>query len=222
MINITHKKKLRADEYISGFLIITYFAFALFFRVEALLVLIVYPFVALFFYGIIKIMTGFSKRNRGDGNNLNRVLLGIISIFFSLAFLYFIVSQPNISFQTIINISALPILIVGFAGIVKGRFISIYSTKWRILNIGIGVISVGFSMLALVSSYSIYQDLILFNIISLSIILLVNIVSRAALYLSEYGLSLIHLKNFKIFFYIISDYFIFVNHEGNIILEKME
>ena len=222
MINITHKKKLRADEYISGFLIITYLAFALFFRVEALLVLIVYPFVALFFYGIIKIMTGFSKRNRGDGNNLNRVLLGIISIFFSLAFLYFIVSQPNISFQTIINISALPILIVGFAGIVKGRFISIYSTKWRILNIGIGVISVGFSMLALVSSYSIYQDLILFNIISLSIILLVNIVSRAALYLSEYGLSLIHLKNFKIFFYIISDYFIFVNHEGNIVLEKME
>ena len=222
MINIINKKKLRADRYIFGFLAITYVAFALFFRLEALLVLIVYPFVALFFYGILNIIKGVDKRNRGDCNNLNRVLIGIISIFFSLAFLYYIVSQPNISFQTIINISALPILIVGFASIVKGRYITIYSTKWRILNIGIGVITVGFSMLALVSSYSIHQDLILFNIISLYIILLVNIVSRAALYLSEYGLSLMYLKNLKIFFYIISDYFIFVNHEGNIVLEKMK
>ncbi len=220
MINIIHKTKLRADKYISGFLVISYITFALFFRVEAFLVLIVYPFVALFFYGILKIVSSVDKRNRGDGHNLNRFLLGIISIFFSLAFLFFIINQPNISFLTIINISALPILIVGFAAIVKGRFVSIYSKKWRILNIGIGIITVGFSIEALISSYFIYQNLALFNLISLFVILFANILSRAALYLSEYGLSLMHLRNFKIFFYIISDYLIFVNHEGNLVLEK--
>jgi hypothetical protein len=76
-------------------------------------------------------------------------------------------------------------------------------------------------MEALISSYFIYQNLALFNLISLFVILFVNILSRAALYLSEYGLSLMHLRNFKIFFYIISDYLIFVNHEGNLVLEKM-
>jgi hypothetical protein len=222
MINIIHKHKLRADKYISGFLVISYFSFALFFRVEAFLVLIVYPFVSLFFYGILKIISSVDKKHKGDGHNINKFLLGIISIIFALAFLYFMINQPNISLLTLINISALPILIVGFAGIVKGRFVIIYSKKWRILNIGIGVITIGFSIEALISSYFIFQNLALFNLISLSIILLLNLLSRAALYLSEYGLSLIHLRNFKIFFYIISDYFIFVNHEGNLVLEKME
>jgi hypothetical protein len=222
MINIVQKSKLRAEKYIFGALITSFFSFALFFRLEALLLLIVYPFVALFFYGILKIINGVGKRNRGDGHNLNRVLLGIISILFSLALLYFIIMQPNISTQNLINISVFPIIVIGFAGIVKGRFISIYSKKWRIVNIGIGSITMFFSMATLISSYFIIEDLNLFHIIFLPTMLLVNIVCRAALYLSEYGLSLIHLKNFKIFFYIISDYLIFVNHEGNIVLEKME
>ena len=221
MIKYIHKTKIRADNYISGALIIFLAVFIIFFTLEALMSMLIYPCVALFFYGIIKIINGVTKRNRGNSRNLNEVLLGLISSIFSIAFLYFFINLPNVSIQNLVYISALPIIVAGIAGIVKGRFISLYSTKWRIVNIGIGVITVGFSMLALISPYSISQDLSLFYIVSLSILLLVNIISRAALYLSEYGLSLLHIRNFILFFYIISDYYIFVNHEGNIILEKM-
>jgi len=230
MSKFIHKTKIRADDYITGALIISLIIFIVFFSLEALMSMIIYPCVALFFSGIIKIVNGLSKRNRGNSGNLNKVLLGLIFSIFSMGLLNFFIQLPRVSIQNLINISAFPLVVVGIAGIVKGRFISLYSTKWRIINIGIGIITVGFSILALVSSYSIRpnlrikslnKDLSLFYIISLSIILLVNVIGRAALYLSEYGLSLLHIRNFKLFFYIISDYSISVNPEGNIILEKM-
>ena len=63
---------------------------------------------------------------------------------------------------------------------------------------------------------------ILILIGSLSLIVLVNVISRAAMYLSEFGLSVLRLSNFKLFFYIISDYLLFVDQDGNIILNKIE
>lgn len=71
-------------------------------------------------------------------------------------------------------------------------------------------------------SYRIFDpSSFLFHIVSLSVALTANIISRAALYLSEFGLSLLHKNNFKLFFYIISDYLIYVNEEGNIVLTKI-
>ena len=218
MIELIHKDKIRADDYISGFLLISYILFALFFRLEAIMSLLVYPFIALFFYGIAKIINGTNKRNRGNRKNLNRVLFGIISITFSVVSLNFFMSQPNVTFQNVINLAAYPVLIVGFASVIKGKFINAYSRKYRDINIGIGVISMVICVLTLFSSRISPSEFNIFHVFSLSITLVVNIVSRAALYLSEYNLSL--LRNFKLFFYIISDYFIYINNDGNIVLSK--
>jgi len=181
--------------------------------------LLVYPFIALFFHGILKIIAGTNKRNKGNPKNLNRVLFGIISIIFSVVILYFFVYLPEVTPQNLITIAAYPIVIVGCASIVKGKIIYIYSRKHRYINIIIGSITLIICILAL--SYSTYHpSSFLFYIVSLSIALTANIISRAALYLSEFGLSLLHNNNYKIFFYIISDYLIYINEEGNIVLTK--
>jgi len=221
MIELIHKDKIRADNYITVVLILFYIGFNLFFKLEALMSLLVYPLVALFFYGIIKIIDGSNKRNRGNDRNLNRILFGVLSIIFSVLILIYILRHPTVTVQTIINLAAFPLLIVGIAGIIKGFIIKIYSIKYCIINIIIGIMTIAVCMLAFFSPAIIPQDFILIHTISLSIILFVNILGRAALYLSEFGLSLLHIRNFIIFFYIISDYFISVNPEGNIILEKM-
>ena len=134
--------------------------------------------------------------------------------------LNFFVKLPKITPQNLINLAVYPIAIVGFASIVKGKIIYLYSRKHRNINIIIGSITLIICMLAL--SYSIYHpSSFLFYIISLSITLTANIISRAALYLSEFGLSLLDKNNYKLFFYIISDYLIYVNEEGNIVLTKL-
>ncbi|MHA1931779.1 MAG: DUF308 domain-containing protein [Promethearchaeota archaeon] len=220
MIELIHKDKIRADDYISGFLVLSYIFFALFFRLEVIMSMLVYPFISLILYGISKIINGTNKRNRGNHKNLNRVLFGLLSIAFSVAFLNFFLTQPNVTFQNIITLAAYPILIVGFAGIIKGRYITAYSSKFRDINIVIGIITIVICTLALFSSRIFPPEFVVFHVFSLSITLVVNIVSRAALYLSEYNLSVLNLGNFKLFFYIISDYFIYISKDGNIVLNK--
>jgi len=108
--------------------------------------------------------------------------------------------------------------IVGVAGITKGILIDIYSKKYRVVNILVGVVTLIISVMAFASAEENY----IINILALSIILIINILCRAALYLSEFGLSLIHIKNFKLFFYIISDYLIYADGNGDLVLTKME
>ena len=183
---------------------------------------IVYPFVGLFFYGVLKIMNGANKRNRGNNKNLNRILFGIVSILFSLSFLGFILSQPNVKFQNIINLASYPMVVVGLAGIVKGFIIDVYSKKYRQINILVGVVTLWVCMLAFYSHIVVPLDLKLFHLISLVCILIINILSRAVLYLSEFNLSILNLRNFKLFFYIISDYMLYLDGEGNVLLSKIE
>jgi hypothetical protein len=109
-------------------------------------------------------------------------------------------------------------MIAGFAGIIKGLIINLYSVKYRMINIIVGFFTVIISFL----TYSTIVNNFLFNVILLCLTLLLNIFCRAALYLSEFGLSLMQIKNFKLLFYIISDYLIFVDNDGNLILSKLE
>ena len=221
MIEFKHKDKIRAEDYITGFLLIAYILFAIFFTLESLMSLLVYPLIALFFHGILIIIQGTSKRNKGNPKNLNRVLLGIISIVFSVVLLDFFVKLPEITPQNLINLAVYPIITVGFASIVKGKIVYIYSRKHRYINIIIGSITLVVCMLALLSYRIFHPSSFLFHFVSLSTTLVANIIGRAALYLSEFGLSLLNKKNYKLFFYIISDYLIYVNKEGNIVLTKM-
>ena len=221
MIEFKNKAKIRADDYITGFLLIGTILFALFLTLESIMSLLVYPFIALFFHGILKIIAGTNKRNKGNPKNLNRVLFGIISLVFSIAVLYFFVNLPKVTPQNLITIAACPIIVVGLAIIVKGKIIYIYSRKHRYINIIIGSITLIICLLALLSYGIFHPNSFLFHIFSLSTAFVANIMSRAALYLSEFGLSLLDKKNYKLFFYIISDYLIYVNKEGNIVLTKI-
>ena len=222
MIDLINKEKIQADNYITGFLVLFFLGFAMFFRLEWIMSVIIYPFVALFFFGLLKIINDTNRRSRGNEKNLNRTLLGIVSMLFSVFFLCFILIQPNMSFQNIINLIAFPMVIVGVAGIIKGTLISSYSVIYRTINVIIGFVTIIVCGLAFFSPYFIPQEFNWLHMISLSLALLVNVLGRAALYLSEYGLSLSHIRNFLLFLYIISDYLIYINDEGNVILDKIQ
>ncbi|MCK4380081.1 MAG: hypothetical protein KAW51_03020 [Candidatus Lokiarchaeota archaeon] len=211
-------KKIRADNYIVLFLIINYLVFIFIFSLVALLSIIVYPFAALAIYGFLKIMDGLNKRNNRGFRNNYKILLGFIFIIIALLFLYWMLTRPAITSHIIISLITFPIMIVGFAGIIKGLLIDIYKQKYRILNICIGFITIVICLIVL--TFTTYS--FIFYIIMLSLTVLFNILSRAALYLSEYGLSLVHIKNFKLFFYIISDYLLYVGKDGNVLTTKFE
>ncbi len=218
MIELLNQKKVRADDYLSVLIVISYLVYAMFFHLGAILCLAVYPFVALAIFGFLKIINGLRRKSNYGIGNVNKILFGIIYIIISLIWLNFLLFQFYVPSQIIISLIALPIMIAGFAGIIKGAIIDDYSIKHRLMNIFVGIITL---IICLLAFYYLVNNF-LFNIVVLSLTLLLNILSRAALYLSEYGLSLLHIKNFLLFFYIISDYLLYVGRDGNVLLAKIE
>ncbi|MFW9826792.1 MAG: DUF308 domain-containing protein [Candidatus Thorarchaeota archaeon] len=214
---IIDKNKIRADDYITVLMVISYALFALFFRLEAFLSIIVYPFSALAIFGVLKIINALNRRRSDEGNIINKLLFGTASIIISVFFLNLILIQPNVTLNIIITLISFPLLIVGYAGIIKGLLIDKYSIKHRIVSVFVGIITLVVCLLGLFYVINIF----LMNILNLCIVFVLNVLSRAALYLSEYGLSLIRLKNFKLFLYIISDYLIFVDKNGDVLLSKI-
>ncbi len=215
---IIDKNKIKADDYISILMIGSYLLFALFFRLEAFISIIIYPFASLGIYGVLKIINALNKRNNAGRVKGNKILSGTIYIILSFLFSTFILLQPNITSHIIISLISFPLMIVGCAGIIKGMLIDIYLVKYRVISILLGLITIIVCFIA----FSSVVNGFLFNMIMLSITFFMNVLSRAALYLSEYGLSLLHIKNIKLFFYIISDYLIYVDTNGNIVLSKFE
>ncbi len=217
-IELIPKKKIRADDYIIVSFAVGYLLFAVVFSLGALMGVIIYPFVSLAVLSLLRIKDGLDKTNNGGFRNINKILLGIILFTFSLLFLNWMLTRPGISSYIIIILITFPITMVGLAGIIKGLMIDLYKSNHRVLNIIVGLITVVISLIV----FSTSSENFIFNIIVLSVTISINVFSRAALYLSEYGLSIIHLKNFRLFFYIISDYMLYVGKDGNVIVAKME
>ena len=217
-IELIPKKKIKADDYVIISSVVGYLLFAMVFSLGALLGVLVYPFASLTVYSILKIKDGLDRSNNNGYRNINKILLGIILFSFSIIFLNWILSRPGISSHLIISLIAFPIMMTGFAGIIKGAMIDLYKSNHRVMNVIVGLITVIISFII----FSTATNSVLFNIIVLSVTVFLNVISRAALYLSEYGLSLIHIKNFRLFFYIISDYMLYVGRDGNVIVAKME
>jgi len=181
-LELVDKKKIRADNYVALVIVISYVLFFMFFHLEAILAIAVYPFVSLAVHGFINIITTLNNKRKYKHGNFNRTLLGIIYIMISIAWFNFILLQNAIPGQVIISLYAFPVMITGFAGIIKGFIIDSYANMHRVMNIFIGVITLVICFLMI---YYILDDF-LFNIIVLSLTLLFNVLSRAALYLSEY------------------------------------
>lgn len=198
---ILNRGKVRADDFIILSIIGTLIVQLLFFKLIALMSFVVFPMFTLFLYGIYKLFLGLLKKGREKVKDL---LMGVFSIPFGLFILIIIFSQPQISRGYIIYFLAIPLMIIGFAGIIKGYLINIYSTFHRALNIIIGIITLIETTIAYITA----EPLFYYHILLLCVMLLINGIARTALYLSEYRISIIHLRNLvilKFLFQIISE-----------------
>jgi len=198
---ILNRGKVRADNFIIISIIGTFIVQALFFKLIALMSIIVFPMFTLFLYGIYKLILGLLKKGK---ENVKDLLMGVFSIPFGLFILINIFSQPHISRGYIIYFIAIPIMIIGFAGIIKGFLIEVYSTFHRAINIIIGIITLIETTIAYITA----EPLFYYHILLLCVMLLINGIARTALYLSEYRISIIHLRNLvilKFLFQIISE-----------------
>lgn len=185
---ILDKGKVRADDFIIISVIVTFIIQLLFFKLIALMSVIVFPMFTLFLYGIYKLFISFLKKGK---ERVKSILMGIFSIPFGLFILIIIFSQPIVSKGYIIYFIAIPIMIIGFAGIIKGYLIKVYSNLYRIINIIVGVIT----LIEATYAYITANTLFLYHILLLCLMFLINGIARIALYLSEYRISIIHLRN---------------------------
>jgi len=198
---ILNRGKVRADDFIIISILGTLIVQLLFFKLIALMSFVVFPMFTLFLYGIYKLFLGLLKKGKEKVKDL---IMGAFSIPFGLFILIIIFSQPHISRGYIIYFIAIPIMIIGFAGIIKGFLIDVYSTFHRAINIIIGIITLIETTIAYITA----ETLFYYHILLLCVMLLINGIARTALYLSEYRISIIHLRNLvilKFLFQIISE-----------------
>lgn len=188
---ILNKAKVRADDCIIISMILTSIVQLLFFKLIIIMSIIVFPMFTLFLYGIYKLFRGIFKKGKEKAKN---ILMGLFSIPFGLFILIIIFSQPHISRGYIIYFLAIPIMIIGFAALIKGFLINVYSTFYRIINIIVGIIT----LIETTFAYITGETLFFYHILLLCMMLLINGIARIALYLSQYGISIVHLRNIYI------------------------
>ncbi|MFX0020741.1 MAG: hypothetical protein ACFE9S_00325 [Candidatus Hermodarchaeota archaeon] len=212
--NINSDQKVRAEIYIFIFGLLGYLYFCIYaYKREGVMSVIIYPHFSLLVFGVLAIINGFKKRAK---LKTIKVIIGIFAIGFASLVLTFILTRPIVTHLNILNLINFPCCIVSIAAIVKGLMITQYSRKTRKLNIIIGEISFGSCIFVSNLHFLLPNDFLFFGIIFLMIILIVNILGRAVLYLSEFKLKLINLRNFRIFFYITFNNLIRVDNYGNI------
>jgi len=115
-----------------------------------------------------------------------------------------VIFRPIVWPSGIVVLLAYPLIITGFAGVIKGIFIKAYTLQYRIINIYLGIITTIFSFAAITFSEFWTSGFL----ITLTSLLILNIIFRSALYLSEFGLSLKRLENFKVLYLIIDGYYL--------------
>ena len=107
-------------------------------------------------------------------------------------------TRPNIPPSYFVYFLGIPMFLTGLAGLLKGLIVNVYSPLFRYLNTLFGAVTVFFTIFA-----TIFADTnVIFYLITLLTTLTLNVILRSALYLSEYGLKLTSLKNFKLVWYI--------------------
>ncbi len=198
--DLVNRDKLRCDNIISITLLISFLVLFLFFRFLLYLSLMVYPLFSCFLFGVYYVYRSFFKEEKTK-NKVYRFIQGAIYVTFSTLMLLLIFSYPHITLNYIVYFLAIPVSFIGFAAILKGSTVDVYSPIYRKFNIFIGMITIIITILDLY----ILDYYFLLSLISLIILLILNGISRSALYLSEYGLSIRNLKNMKYVFFIMDN-----------------
>lgn len=198
---LMNKQKLMVENIVSVAIIIVIFTLLLFFRLIAIMSIVVYPMVVLLPYGIYKsYKTIFNRELKISGKVLQFIFQMSYAIF-SMLFLNMLFSYPHITASYIIYFLSIPILLIGFAGFLKGLIVEVYSPSLRGFNMVIGIITVIETIIAII-----FADVnFVFHFFTLLVVLSLNGILRAALYLSEYALSLKKKRNIKIVFTIMNN-----------------
>ena len=199
--DLINKEKLRCDNIISIALIISILVLFVFFRLIVFVSLMVYPISSVFLYGLFYVYKGLAKENGTLSTRVLRFILGIGYLAFSTLIFLLIFSYPHITLSYVIYFISIPAFFIGFAAILKGSIVNVYSPIYRKLNILIGVLTFSITFLALYYAESFF----VLSLISLLVLLTLNGILRSGLYLSEYGLSIRNLKNIRLVFYIMSN-----------------
>ena len=193
---LINKDKLRCDNIISVSLIVIFLFMFVFFRLILLTSLIIYPLFSLFMYGAYYIYKVLMKNDK-----FYKLILGIMYVLFSSFMFWLLFSYPSIPLSYIVIFLSIPVLLIGFAAILKGSIVDVYSPIYRMLNILIGCATLIVTILALFN----VETNFLLSLISILAALALNGILRSGLYLSEYGLSLKKLDNIKYVFFIMDN-----------------
>jgi hypothetical protein len=197
-----NREKIIVDDIISILLIVMFVILAIFFQLIALMSLVVYPIFSLLIYGIIKLIEGLFKLDLDYIRKILFSIIGIASILFSLFIINLLFYQSRLSPSYLIYFIAIPVTFIGLAAIMKGIIIKNYKYVYRIINIIVGIITLGSTSIAFLYAEEYY----IFNIISLFTTLFLNAIFRSALYLSEYKLSIKDPRNIKFVFQILNNF----------------
>jgi len=196
--SLMNKRKLMVNNIVGVALIIVIFAQLLFFRLIAIMSIVVYPMASLLPYGVYRVSRTIIDPEVSLRGKIIKIAFQIGYTIFSLLFLNMLFSYPHITLSYVIYFLSIPTLLIGLAGFLKGLMIDVYSQRFRFLNILIGMFTVFYTSVAIIlADFNFVVHLVI-----LLVVLSLNGILRAALYLSEYGLSLNKMKSFKIVFYI--------------------
>ena len=194
MIIKLNPQKIRADSLILLSIVGMIVILLVFFHRIFIMSLMVFPMSALFLNSTYKIGYGLFKRKSYGSERVKNIMYGLLGIPFSVFILYLLFSQPIITREYIIYFLGIVIIIIGLAGIFKGVLIDVYSVYWRIINIFVSIATIFITIWA----YIFADALFFLIIIVLPVVLILNAIFRATMYLSEYHISLKHLKSKKI------------------------
>ncbi|TFG21051.1 MAG: hypothetical protein EU533_05715 [Promethearchaeota archaeon] len=197
---LINNDKIKCDNILSITLLGSLAVLFIFFQFIVYISLVVYPFCSVFFYGISHLYRGMFKE-KITKKIIYKLLQGIAYLIFSSFFLILIFSYPHITLDYVVIFISIPLIFIGLAAIIKGILIDVYSSKYRRVNIMVGVGTIIVTILVL---YNIDFNFII-SLTSLLVLVILNGISRSALYLSEYGLSIKNLKNLKYVFYIMDN-----------------
>jgi len=204
-----NRRKLMVNNIVGVSIVIVIFAQLMFFRLIAIMSIVVYPMALLVPYGVYMVYKIIVDSKITLLAKIIKLAFTLAYTIFSMIFLNMLFSYPHITLRYIIYFLSIPTSIIGLAGFLKGLMIDVYSPLFRFLNFFVGMFTVFYSFIAIM--YADYNFVI--HLITLSTMLSLNGILRVALYLSEYGLKLNKMKSFRIAFYIM---------ESNLTIKSIE
>jgi len=196
--SLMNRKKVIVDDIISVMLILIVVYQIIFNQLFAIMSLAVYSFFCLLLYGLYRSSKCFFDRRLSIILKVLNLIFGIACIILTSYTLYIMFTRPNIPGSFGIYFLGFPIFLIGLAGLLKGLIVDVFSPLFRFLNVIIGATTVLLTVIAVYFADVGYW----FHIFTLLTNLTLNGVLRAALYLSEYGLSLDSFKNLKLVWFL--------------------